>query len=154
MQTALATFMPVCCWKVSLSQQREKEKRIAFKNLFQNSGTWEFYQHNCLLWNTLQCLKSSTIFWSILPGRCDFEDAKFIDETCNWSAAKNLAQWWARCDHLKMLSKSFSAMMIDKWQACPSSTNAVERRNKDCKSDSPQCLKLSMIKVYKIDKLA
>ena len=67
---------------------------------------------------------------------------------------KNWAQWWARCDHLKMLSKFFSAMTIDQWQACPSSTNAVERRNKDCKSDSPQCLKLSMIKVYKIDKLA
>ena len=45
-------------------------------------------------------------------------------------------------------------MKIDQWQACPSSTNAVERRNKDCGIDSLECLKLSMIKVYKIDKLA
>ena len=37
---------------------------------------------------------------------------------------------------------------------CPSTTNAVERKNKDCKSDSPQCLKLAMIKVYRVDKLA
>ena len=31
-----------------------------------------------------------------------------------------------------------------------STTNAVERRNRECKSDIPQCLKLSMIKVYKV----
>ena len=42
----------------------------------------------------------------------------------------------------------------DVWKKCPSSTNAVERKNKDCKSDSPQCLKLAMIKVYKVDKVA
>jgi len=30
----------------------------------------------------------------------------------------------------------------------------VERRNKDCKSDVPQSLKLAMIKVYKVDKVA
>ena len=38
---------------------------------------------------------------------------------------------------------------------CPSTTNAVEsyRRNKDCKSDTPH-LKLAMIKVYKVDKIA
>ena len=35
-----------------------------------------------------------------------------------------------------------------------SGTNAVERRNNDCKSDTPQCLKLVMIKVYKVDKVA
>ena len=42
----------------------------------------------------------------------------------------------------------------DVWKQCPSTTNAVERRNKDCKSDTPQCLKLAMIKVYKVDKVA
>ena len=53
-----------------------------------------------------------------------------------------------------MLSKSFSKMDEDVWKSCPSTTNAVERRNKDCKSDTPQCLKLAMIKVYKVDKVA
>ena len=52
-----------------------------------------------------------------------------------------------------MLSKSFSKMDEDVWKSCPRTTNAVERRNKDCKSDTPQCLKLAMIKVYKVDKL-
>ena len=36
---------------------------------------------------------------------------------------------------------------------CPSSTNAVERKNKDCKSDKAP-LKLAMISLYKLDKLA
>ena len=42
----------------------------------------------------------------------------------------------------------------DVWKLCPSTTNAVERRNKDCKSDTPGCLKLAMLKVYKVDKVA
>ena len=53
-----------------------------------------------------------------------------------------------------MLSKAFSNMDDEVWKQCPSSTNAVERRNKDCKSDTPHNLKLGMIKVYKLDKVA
>ena len=53
-----------------------------------------------------------------------------------------------------MLSVAFSAMNKDAWSRCPSTTNAVERKNKDCKSDTPNCLKAAMIKVYKIDKVA
>ena len=45
-------------------------------------------------------------------------------------------------------------MTIDQWQTSPSSTNNVERSNKNCKSDSLQCLKLSMIKVYIKDKFS
>lgn len=45
-------------------------------------------------------------------------------------------------------------MEEDIWKQCPSSTNAVECRNRECKSDTPQCLKLAMMKVYKFDKLA
>ena len=90
----------------------------------------------------------------LIPSVCSIEDAKFIDDDCNWSSAKHWAQWWARCDHLKMLSKAFTTMEVDIWKQCPSSTNAVERRNKECKSDTPQCLKLAMMKVYKVDKVA
>ena len=89
----------------------------------------------------------------ILPSLLSVEESQFIDE-CNWSVAKNWAQWWARREHLKMLSKVFTSMDQDIWDKCPSTTNAVERKNKDCKSDSPQCLKLSMLKVYKVDKVA
>ena len=55
---------------------------------------------------------------------------------------------------MKMLSKSFSIMENKIWKQCPTTTNAVERRNKDCKCDVPQSLKLAMIKVYKVDKVA
>ena len=90
----------------------------------------------------------------LIPSICNIEDAKFIDNDCDWSSAKHRAQWWAKCDHLKMLSKAFSTMEEDIWKQCPSSTNGVECRNKECKSDTPQCLKLAMIKVYKVDKVA
>ena len=75
-------------------------------------------------------------------------------QSCDWSAAKHWAQWWAGCDHLKMLSRAFSRMDDNTWDQCPSTTNAVERKIKDCKSDTPQCLKSAMIKVYKVDKVA
>ena len=87
-------------------------------------------------------------------GLCKTDDAKYIDDNCDWSCAKHRALWWARCDHLKMLSKSFSNMEDNIWEQCPSSTNAVERKNRDCKRDTPQCLKLAMMKVYIVDKVA
>ena len=55
---------------------------------------------------------------------------------------------------MKMLSKSFSIMEDKIWKQCPTTTNATERRNKDCKSNVPQSLKLAMIKVYEVDKVA
>ena len=77
-----------------------------------------------------------------------------IDEECDWTTAKNWAQWWAKSNHLKMLSMVFSSMTTSVWNACPNTTNAVERKNKDCKTDNPQSLKLAMLKVYKLDKIA
>ncbi len=53
--------------------------------------------------------------------------------------------------HLKMLSQVFR-QVPETWSSCSTTTNAMERRNRDCKSDSPQPLKLAMINVYKIDK--
>ena len=69
-----------------------------------------------------------------LPLICSNDEAELIDKKCNWSVAKHWAQWWSRCDHLRMLSRAFTLMDQDIWTACPSTTNAVERRNKDCKS--------------------
>ena len=86
----------------------------------------------------------------ILASLLSVEESQFINE-CNWSVAKNWAQWWSRREHLKML---FTSTDRDTWDKCSSTTNAVERKNKDCKSDSPQCLKLAMLKVYKVDKVA
>ena len=103
---------------------------------------------------TLCGVRSVKQLLDILPTVCSVSDAAFVDRSCDWSSAKHWAQWWARCNHLKMLSKSFSIMEDKIWKQCPTTTNAVERRNKDCKSDVPQSLKLAMIKVYKVDKVA
>ena len=39
------------------------------------------------------------------PTICNPDDAKFIDENCDWTSAKYWAQWWTRSTHLKMLSR-------------------------------------------------
>ena len=51
-----------------------------------------------------------------------------------------------------MLSKTFSSVP-DSWSYCPSTTNAVERRNRECKSDRTQQLKIAITNVYKLDKM-
>ena len=38
-----------------------------------------------------------------IPTLCKTNEAKFIDEKCDWSCAKHWAQWWTCCDHQKML---------------------------------------------------
>ena len=83
------------------------------------------------------------------PFMCNVEDANFIDEECDWTSAKHWAQWWAT--HLKMLSCVFS-YVPETWKTCPTTTNAVERKNYECKTDTPQSLKLAMINVYKLGK--
>ena len=66
---------------------------------------------------------------------------------------KNWAQWWSQSTHLKMLCKSLSDMTDSVWDKCPSTTNAVERKNRDCSSNSPQYPKLAMMQAYKVDKV-
>ena len=34
-------------------------------------------------------------------------EAVFVDKFCNWSKAKNLAEWWLRPKNLQMLHKGF-----------------------------------------------
>ena len=82
------------------------------------------------------------------------EEIESIHKKCDWSIAKHWAQWWARCEHLKMLTEVFTSMDITIWRKCPTTANAVERKNKDCKCDNPGNLKLAMMKVYKLDKVA
>ena len=139
--------------KVLSSQDKVKEKGV-FLKICSQIQVLESTIKIVACFETLCRVRSVADLLKLLPKLCDIEDAKFIDANCDWSAAKHWAQWWTRSEHLKMLSKSFSTMADKIWEKCPSSTNAVERRNKDCKSDTPQCLKLAMIKVYKIDKVA
>ena len=89
-----------------------------------------------------------------LPDICSKEEAKMVDSHKNWSAATSWAQWWTRSTHLKMLSVAFTEMDKDIWIRSPTTTNAVERKNRDCtcKSDAVS-IKQIMTETYKIDKV-
>ena len=50
-----------------------------------------------------------------------------------------------------MLSNIFS-LAPESWANCPTSTNAVERKNQDCKTYGPQSIKFAMINVYQVNK--
>ena len=133
--------------KVAKSRDKKRERDIFIK-ISSRIQTLECTVHIVACFESPCGVQSVSQLLKSLPGICSADDAKFIDDNCDWSTAKHWCQWWARCDHLIMLSKAFSKMDDGVWKQCPSTTNAVERRNKDCKSDIPQCLKLAMIKVY------
>ena len=80
------------------------------------------------------------------------QEVDFIDKSCNWSIAKNWAEWWMRSSHLRMLHKDFSLMDSSAWDRYPSTTNAVEHRNAECKSKQPVALQHALTNVYRLDK--
>ena len=51
-----------------------------------------------------------------------------------------------------MLHKDHADMDLDTWKRCPSSTNAVERKNRDCKTGTLQSLLPALVSLYKMDK--
>ena len=52
-----------------------------------------------------------------------------------------------------MLSVALTELDNDTWKRCSTSANAVERRNRDCKSNAVS-IKQIMIHTYKVDKIA
>ena len=70
-----------------------------------------------------------------IPGLYTKSEAQLADGQKNWSSAKCWAQWWTRSAHLKMLSRVFTEMDSNIWSESPTTTNAVERKNSDCKCD-------------------
>ena len=98
-------------------------------------------------------VKTAASLTQIIPGICTPDEAEYVDRNCNWSKAKNWAQWWSRGTHLKMLCKAMADMDDDVWDKCPTTTNAVERRNRDCSLSNPQHPKLAMMEAYKLDKV-
>ena len=121
--------------KVAKSRDKKRERDIFIK-ISSHIQTLECTVHIVACFESLCGVRSVSQLLKSLPGICSADDAKFIDDNCDWSTAKHWCQWWARRDHLIMLSKAFSKMDDGVWKQCPSTTNAVERRNKDCKSDS------------------
>ena len=81
------------------------------------------------------------------------QDADYVDNNCDWSMAKHWAEWWSKTSHLRRLCKAFTMMEQDVWSKCPATTNAVKCKNKDCTSDTPQCIKLAVISVCNVDKV-
>ena len=51
-----------------------------------------------------------------------------------------------------MLHKDYSTMDNEVWGKCPSTTNAVECRNTECKQKQPIPPKMAMLDVYKLGK--
>ena len=51
-----------------------------------------------------------------------------------------------------MLHKDHADMDIDTWKRCPPTTNAVEQKNRDCKTVTPQLLLPALVNLYKMDK--
>ena len=47
------------------------------------------------------------------------DEAAFVDKSCNWSKAKNWAEWWLRPKHLQMLHKDFFTMDPSMWSRSP-----------------------------------
>ena len=80
------------------------------------------------------------------------EDHVSTVNNTHWSAAKNWVSWWTRLPHLRMLNSSFSDMDKQQWDKCPTTMNAVERKNKDSKGPQPLDLKQALLRVYRIDK--
>ena len=76
------------------------------------------------------------------------DEAVFVDKSCNWSKAKNWAEWWLRPKHLQMLHKDFSTMDPSMWSRSPSTTNAVECLNTESKSKLPVTLQHALFDVY------
>lgn len=89
-----------------------------------------------------------------LPDICSKEEAKTLDLHKNWSGANSWAQWWTQSTHLKMVSAAFTEMDMDNWKRSPTTTNAVERKNRDCDFKSNAIsIKQIMTETYKIDKV-
>ena len=49
---------------------------------------------------------------------------------------------------------SFSEMDKITWESCPTTTNAVERKNQDCKQSQPLEIQAAFVNVYRMDKAA
>ena len=141
------------CHRISERITSTEEEQCIFLKITNHINKSKNSEDIVACFEALCSARSVTDLLKKIPTLCSSDDAHFVDSDCDWSKARHWAQWWTRARHLKMLSSAFSLMNDDIWSRCPSTTNAVERKNKDCKSDSPNSLKATMIKVYKIDKV-
>ena len=141
------------CQHVTEKELSTEERKDVRPNCFKYSDSWQLYKYNSLFWTALWIWPVAELLKTI-PTLCKTDEAKLIDEKCNCMVkCKALGTMvdllWSPKNAL--YSKSFLTMEESIWEQCPSSTNAVEQRNRDCKSDTPQFLKLATMKIYKVD---
>ena len=136
--------------RISHSNDRQRERDL-FVHLAKQIPSLGSVLAVIACFEALCGVRQCTVLQEEYPYMCNAEDARFIDENCDWSPIKHWAQWWTRSTHLKMLSHIFSCAP-ESWKNCPTTTNAVERKNRECKTDRPLPLRLAMMNVYKMDK--
>ena len=91
------------------------------------------------------CGEKSVLSMTTIVTSLNSEDAKYVDKHCDWSAASHWASWWSTEERLRMLSLPFSDMTSHVWKCCPSTSNAIKRKNSECKEKHPSSLKAAMI---------
>ena len=138
--------------RVASPRNKELEK-YKFLRIARKIQSLESAVDTIACFETLCGVRTITQLQEKLVDVCSKEEARAADSLKDWSGAKNWAQWWTRSTHLKMLSVAFTELDNDTWKRCPTSTNAVERRNRDCKSDAVS-VKQIMIHTFKVDKIA
>lgn len=137
--------------KVASPQNKEQEKSV-FLRIARKIQTLNSAIESIACFEALCGVQTVTQLLEKLPNICTLQEAKQVDASKDWSSARNWAQWWTRSTHLKMLCAAFTEMETRVWHQSPTKTNAVERKNRDCKSDA-KSMKQIMMDVYKIDKV-
>ena len=135
---------------VSCSKDKNLEKSI-FSKIASQISKLPMGEGVCSCFEVLCSQQSAEKVLGIINS-LTLDEAVFVDKCCNWSKAKNWAEWWLRPKHLQMLHKDFSTMDPSVWSRSPSTTNAVERLNAECKSKLPVTLQHALSNVYKLDK--
>ncbi len=136
--------------RVASSRNKTFEKRI-FEKIAQQITKVKSGKHVCDSFKVLCGEQKARTLVGVID-TLQLKEAIFVEQKCDWSVAKKWAQWWMRSNHLAMLHKDYSSMDDEVWDKCPSTSNAVERRNAECKASQPVALKLAMINIYNLDK--
>ena len=132
--------------RTASSKNKQKEKVfLAIANQIQKQDATTCFEILCGVRTVNELIK--------LNIEISQEDVDYVDNNCDWSMAKHWAEWWSKAPHLRRLCKAFTMIEQDVWSKYPATTNAVKYKNKDCTSDTPQCIKLAVISMYNVDKV-
>ena len=136
--------------RVANSKDKILEKSV-FSKIASQISKLPMGEAVCDCFNVLCSQQNAEELIGIIKG-LTAEEAAFVNKHCNWSKATKWVEWWLRPKHLKMLHKDFASMDSGTWDRSPSTTNAVERLNSQCKAKVPVSLQSAVADVYQLDK--